>query len=104
MEYEEDVVFSGIGDRLQHISKHSKGDAVNVYFAKTTFNWMNPSVIDVSYEPLGGYMSPDTTGVVVRTKTIFSEEEKKRAETNSTMCRSTRTYLSPSMLSQRPMR
>ena len=77
MEDEDDVVFSGIGDGLQHILKHSKGDAVNVYFAKTTFSWMSPSVIAVSYELPGGYMSPYTTGVVVRTKTIFSEEEKK---------------------------
>ena len=76
MEDEEDVVFKGVGDGLQHMLKHSKGDAVNVYFGKTSFNWIQSSAIAVSYGLPGGYMYPYTTGVIVRTKTIYTDEEK----------------------------
>lgn len=75
MEDEEDVVFGGVGDGLQHLLKYSKGDAVNIYFAKTTFNWVGSFTIAASYALPGGYMDRATTGVVIRTKTIYSDQE-----------------------------
>ncbi|WP_413944528.1 hypothetical protein [Bdellovibrio sp. HCB-162] len=72
-----DVVFDSDGQGLQHMLKYSKGDAVNVYFAKTTFNWVGAGTIAYADQLPGGYMSPYATGVMVRMKTILSEKERK---------------------------
>lgn len=77
MEDNEDTVFRTIAEGDDYMLKHSKGDAVNIYFAKTSFDWMGTRTMAISYSLPGGYMNPYTSGIIIRTKTIFTEEEER---------------------------
>ncbi|WP_374079156.1 hypothetical protein [Bdellovibrio bacteriovorus] len=77
MDDTEDTVFENQAQGLEHMLKYSKGDAVNVYFAKTGFQWLGRDTIAIAYQLPGGYKARYSTGVMIRMKTILSRAEQK---------------------------
>ncbi|WII70533.1 hypothetical protein QJS83_08690 [Bdellovibrio sp. 22V] len=70
-----DTVFTDMAGGLQHMLKHSKNDAVNIYFAKTNFDWIGRGTVAVAYQLAGPYLAPYSTGVMIRMKTMMTRAE-----------------------------